>query len=306
MELVSAIITTHGRLELLKKAINSVLNQTYSNIELIVIDDCSTDGTKEWAENELPNRANYIYIKKEDSKGGNHARNIGISLSKGKYIAFLDDDDVWYPTKIEKQVKLMQTNPQMVMSYCGHRKVYDNGSPVTVIPSNTFTGDLHQKVHTMVFCTTSMIMIQKSILSKSGIFDENLRFWQEYDLIIRLCQYGQVGCVPEVLVDILHSTSDASRLSIKIDGWLEAVDYITQKYLQSIDSLSKEEKKKRQLMIYNDAANRCYAADDMKRHQEFLKKAWQVDYSLKHWVKYKLNLSNRSIESWKKKIKKSS
>ncbi|WP_288911006.1 glycosyltransferase family 2 protein, partial [uncultured Thomasclavelia sp.] len=88
--LVSAIITTHNRLELLKRAIQSVYNQTYSNIELIVVDDASDDGTKEWAEQQS---FKFIYIPKEKSKGGNYARNLGIKSSHGKYVAFLDDDD---------------------------------------------------------------------------------------------------------------------------------------------------------------------------------------------------------------------
>lgn len=296
MVMVSAIITTHGRLELLKKAINSVQNQTYSNIELIVVDDCSEDGTKLWAEKNLIGIAKYIYIKKEDSKGGNHARNVGISASNGKYIAFLDDDDMWAPTKIEKQVKLMENNPDMVLSYCGHKKVYENGKNILSIPFDEFVGNLSDKVFTMVFCTTSMILIRKSILEKSGNFDEQLKYWQEYDLVIRICQYGEVGCVKEPLVDILHSQTDSSRLSTKIDGWLEAVEYINKKYEYQILKLSKEQIDARNLMIYNDAANRCEAAHDKKRHKEFLKKAWGVDHSVKHWLKYKLNISNYQMD----------
>lgn len=96
MKLVSAIITTHNRLSLLKRAVESALSQTYKNIEVIVVDDASTDGTPEYC-NELPLR--YIYIPKEESRGGNHARNLGILAAKGEYVAFLDDDDYWLPRK---------------------------------------------------------------------------------------------------------------------------------------------------------------------------------------------------------------
>ena len=99
--LVSAIITTHNRKDLLKRAIDSVFAQTYPNIELIVVDDASNDGTSEMCDD---NRINYIFIPKLESHGGNYARNLGIKASKGEYCAFLDDDDYWLPTKIEKQV----------------------------------------------------------------------------------------------------------------------------------------------------------------------------------------------------------
>ena len=92
--MVSAIVTTHNRRKLVKKAIDSVLSQTYKQIECIVVDDAGTDDTsvflKEYIEKGL---IQYIYIPREKSKGGNHARNQGIKASKGEYIAFLDDDD---------------------------------------------------------------------------------------------------------------------------------------------------------------------------------------------------------------------
>lgn len=303
MELVSAIITTHGRLELLKEAIWSVKKQTYKNIELIVVDDCSQDGTKEWFEQEQDQTIKYIYIPKEESQGGNHARNVGIKEAKGKYIALLDDDDIWEKTKIEKQVKLLDAKSDVGLVYCGHIKLYENGETINYIPDNTLTGDLSVKVFCMVFCTTSMIMIRKSILDKSGLFDESLNFWQEYDLVIRICQYCKVDVVPECLVVILHSSSDPSRLSSKIDGWLKAVEYVNEKYKDRIATLNKKQLDARKLMIYNDAANRCAISGDMKRHKFFLKNAWEVDHSIKHYIKYKLNVTNHQMDRLRQLIK---
>lgn len=296
MERVSAIITTHGRLELLKKAIDSVKRQNYPNMEIIVVDDCSQDGTFDWMTSQNDSKMKYIYIPKAESKGGNHARNVGISAATGVYIAFLDDDDIWNESKISKQVEVLLANSDIGLVYCGHTKCYENGKWIDIIPDEAWCGDLSKKVLTQVFCTTSMIMAKKDIVVHAGMFDEDLKFWQEYDLCIRLCQLCKVGCVEETLVDILHSSSDTSRLSIKIDGWLEAVKYVDLKYKEEIDGLSKEDKQARQLMIFNDAANRCAAAHDMKRHQEFLKKAWEVDRSIKHWVKYKLNVTNYQMD----------
>lgn len=92
MQLVSAIITTHNRAELLTRAIESALGQTYREIEVIVVDDASTDNTREVCE-KYP--IHYIHIPKAESRGGNYARNLGIRAVKGEYCAFLDDDDYW-------------------------------------------------------------------------------------------------------------------------------------------------------------------------------------------------------------------
>lgn len=303
MKLVSAIITTHGRLELLKKAIQSVKEQTYNDMEVIVVDDCSEDGTKEWFEYVNDPSIHYIYIPKEKSLGGNHARNVGIAEAKGEYIAFLDDDDTWEKNKIEEQVKILDTDPTIGLVYCGHTKQYENGTDIVYIPNNDFTGNLAQKVFCMVFCTTSMIMLRKDVLDKAGVFDEELKFWQEYDLIIRVCQYCKVGLVPKSLVNILHSSSDPSRLSAKIDGWLKAVDYVNEKYKDKIALLSDEQINARKLMIYNDAANRCAISGDMNRHKYFLKKAWEVDHSLKHYLKYKLNITNYQMDKLRSFVK---
>jgi len=102
--LVSVIIPTYNRKALLDIAINSVLNQTYQNFEIIIVDDNSNDGTDNYI-NKI-NHDNIQYIKNKETMYAPKSRNIGISHSKGDLIAFLDDDDEWYPDKLEKQVKL--------------------------------------------------------------------------------------------------------------------------------------------------------------------------------------------------------
>ena len=103
--LISVVIPTYNRKHLLQKAIASVLNQTYSNFELIVVDDCSTDSTEHFMKSLSDKRIRYI--KHEKTKHASASRNTGIQLSKGEFIAFLDDDDRWLPTKLEKQLKLL-------------------------------------------------------------------------------------------------------------------------------------------------------------------------------------------------------
>ena len=100
--LVSCVLTTYNRSKILKRAITSVLNQTYTNIELIIIDDNSKDNTSDVVK--IINNKRIKYIRNTSNKGLSYNRNLGASLSKGEFVAFIDDDDEWFPLKIEKQL----------------------------------------------------------------------------------------------------------------------------------------------------------------------------------------------------------
>ena len=123
-----------------------------------------------------------IYIPKEESSGGNHARNIGIMHAKGTYVAFLDDDDYWLPTKIEKQVALIEEKQCAL--------VYSNAKPEFVHGDGSITyaeypmdflkmGDMSRKIFTSICCLNITIMVNKDKLIEVGLFDEKIRFWQE-------------------------------------------------------------------------------------------------------------------------------
>ncbi|MCI8562097.1 MAG: glycosyltransferase family 2 protein [Lachnospiraceae bacterium] len=277
-ELVSAIITTHNRKNLLLGAVNSVLNQTYQNIECIVIDDASTDGTErflmKWINDE---KIKYVYIRPEESKGGNYARNIGILSAKGKYLAFLDDDDEWYKTKIEKQVEAMEKNENTGFVFCGverefnldvkKRKKDDIGN------LKYKDGDLSREVLIHIISMTSTIMVRRNIIMDCGLFDEKLKFWQEYELCIRILQVTNAVCVRENLVLYRVISSDSNRLSNKIQGWEKAVEYIIDKHKKLFDKLSEDENNLRLVYIYIDGFNRARQA---KNKKYMVKYAWRA------------------------------
>ena len=104
--LVSCVLTTYNRSKILKRAITSVLNQTYTNIELIIIDDNSKDNTSDVVK--IINNKRIKYIRNTSNKGLSYNRNLGASLSKGEFVAFIDDDDEWFPLKIEKQLLIFE------------------------------------------------------------------------------------------------------------------------------------------------------------------------------------------------------
>jgi glycosyltransferase involved in cell wall biosynthesis len=256
--LVSAIITTHNRPLLLNRAIKSVLSQTYKNIECIVVDDKSDDNTKDICASFPTIR--YIYISPEESKGGNYARNQGIIASKGRYCAFLDDDDYWLPQKIEKQVQLIKEKGCELV-YCGRKMEIvhkERTSFYSKLPNPSFGGDMHKKILMNICCTTSTMMVSREALFGAGLFDEKLAFWQEYELTIRLAQRKPFFYVNEPLCVYRKDVNDKQRLTNKYWGWKKAVKYIHQKHRGLYKRLTIKEKIKAKVLVWEDAYfNRC-------------------------------------------------
>lgn len=287
MPLVSAVIITHNRKDLVLKAIESAQKQTYQNMEIIVVDDASSDGTHELLESgSKKGQFQYIYIPKEESKGGNHARNTGILAAKGKYVALLDDDDEWLPEKTEKQVAMMESHPECGVCHCGKIWDYNFGERQTLRDtSKLLEGDLSREILIHVVCTTSVMMVDRNLLLEAGLFDEALRYWQEYELCIRLFQKTRVAVVRENLVLYRVIESDKNRLTNKVAGWEEAVTQIYKKHADEIGTLTDEERRRMELFMYHDGASRCNMCGDKKRLRKYLFKTFKITKSPKDLFK---------------------
>lgn len=237
--LVSVIITTHNRLDLLKKAIDSVRNQSYKNFELIVVDDASIDGTKEYCEGQ---DFDYIYIPQEESKGGNHARNIGIKSAKGKYCAFLDDDDRWKESYLEKMVGLIEEKG-CGMVYSGVTCEQYNRDDVQYKDIvRGFDGDLSTIVLYSAFASTSCMMVNKELLNHIGMFDENLTAWQDYELVLRIAQETSIYFVREPLIYYRIVANDRICVSSNNSNWKQSYRYIYRKHKQLFHRLNDYER----------------------------------------------------------------
>lgn len=274
MPSVSAIIITHNRKDLVLRAINSVQAQTYSRIELVVVDDASEDGSKEVLE-ELShaNGFSYIYIQAEDSRGGNYARNMGIRYSKGELIAFLDDDDEWMPEKIEKQVDYLIANSDYGAVSCYRiierdRKEYRKQR---IVPFAE--GEIGDAIFTRIPYITSTVMIRRSVLDKCGLFDEGLLFWQEYELSIRFTNITKVGYVHEYLCLYRMIASDPERLTNKLDGWEQAIAYIREKHRKRIKALPADIRRQFERLIAGEGMYRAERAGNREKTEYYFRLA---------------------------------
>src|SRR5262245_54483121 len=199
MPQVSVIIPTCNRSEFLRSAIASVLNQTYQNFEIIVVDDASTDSVFEVV---APFKDERIrFIRHDTNKGGSAARNTGILASKCDYIAFLDDDDGWLPDKLRKQMEILIASPPEVGGvYTGCLDVDKASGKVIRQRIPTKRGNLSREL-LIENCVggTSTILLKKVCLQQVGLFDESLPRSQDYDLWIRISREFLFECIPEPL-----------------------------------------------------------------------------------------------------------
>ncbi len=290
---ISVILTTHNRINDLKKAVESVFRQTFSDYELLIVNDNSTDGTKKYIEDLSSKNPNVkaITISAEESRGGNYARNKGVALSSGEYIAFLDDDDFWLEKKLEQQFSQIQLNPKVGLIYCGIERRMNGKLLEHHLPSSEDLGDMSKRIFTHVITVSSAIMIRKSIFEKVGGFDEELTHWQEYDLMIRIAQESMIDYVNEILVIINDSKRDTKKVSNNLQQWLIAVDKINKKYEMQINNLDVQQKMAKEKYFLTDLAGRYYKLGFLKEHRGVMLRLWKLTRQKRFFVRYLFNLN---------------
>jgi glycosyltransferase involved in cell wall biosynthesis len=228
---VSVVIPTYNRAHLIGRSIRSVLSQTYQDFEIIVVDDASTDNTEEVLRSLGNERIRYI--RQEQNKGANAARNTGIKAGRGKYIAFQDSDDIWLPDKLEKQMNVFKTAlPNVGVVYTGCIRVFGNN--IYYFPSSQITkkdGDIHQQLLIRNFVGTQSIMAPREYLEKVGMFDENFPRLQDWELVIRLSKYYKFKFIDEPLL-ISPYTDDS--ISADKDALIAALKLFIEKYFEEL------------------------------------------------------------------------
>jgi len=209
---VSIIIPTYKRPTLLDRAVVSVLKQSYSNYELLIIND---DANSEQELKIFIDNINDSRVKGYNNmrqKGANGARNTGILLSQGNYICFLDDDDEWLPRKVELQLKMMQSLDQQIYGgvYCG-RVLLDRGAWLS--SGNLKDGNLQYEILTQKISLNagSTLMISKTALDDVGLFDEELVRHQELEFLLRFFEKYKIGVVTQELAKIYGHNIPSGR-----------------------------------------------------------------------------------------------
>jgi glycosyltransferase involved in cell wall biosynthesis len=200
MPKVSVILPTHNRAEFLRTAIGSVLKQTFQDLELLVVDDNSTDHTRAVVSSFHPDAVRYI--RHDQTRGGAAARNTGIRCATAEFVAFLDDDDEWLPEKLATQLAVLETSPQPVGGiYSGYLIVDRASGQVINQKVADKRGDLsHALLLNNCVGGTSSVGLKKACLEEVGLFDERLPSFQDYDLWIRFAKAFHFECINQPLL----------------------------------------------------------------------------------------------------------
>lgn len=201
---VSVIIPTYNRAKYLKRAINSVLNQTYKDVEIIVVDDNNANSDEraytEQIMTEFVKYPNVIYLKHEINLNGSSARNTGIHYAHGDYITFLDDDDIFFPERISKCVLCLEKNPSYDCVYTGC-VVIDNNKILNVYKPKK-EGNLKKETLSLapVIITGSNVFFTTSSIKDIGDFDVSFKRAQDVEYMVRFFDKHLITFIDEVLV----------------------------------------------------------------------------------------------------------
>jgi glycosyltransferase involved in cell wall biosynthesis len=193
---VNVIIPTYNRAELLREAIESVLAQAYQDSELLVVDDGSTDRTRELVA-VYGKRVTYIF---QENRGVSSARNLGIRASTGELIAFLDSDDLWLPEKLEQQVTIMDQHPELQL--CHTEEIWIRRG-LRVNPKKKhkkYSGYIFQYCLPLCVISPSSVLIRRTLFDKVGYFDEHLPACEDYDLWLRITKEYPVHFIEKPLL----------------------------------------------------------------------------------------------------------
>lgn len=232
---ISVIIPTFNRKETLKRAIQSVEMQSYTPYEIIVIDDGSDDGTKEWLKDNYPN-VKYIY---QMNSGVSSARNKGIKFARGDWIALLDSDDEWLPSKLKDQANEIELNPAAKFLHTNEIWIR-NGVRVNQMKKHKkYGGYIFEKCLDMCRISPSSVLIKKDIFDEIGMFDETLKVCEDYDLWLRFASKYPVHFLDQPLIKKYGGHSD--QLS-KVDDGIESYRIRSLKKIMNSGILNKKQK----------------------------------------------------------------
>jgi len=210
---ITVIIPTHNREKLLGQTIESVLNQTVKADEIIIIDDGSTDNTKEIINNYNNETIKYIF---QENKGVSNARNHGISLASNEWLCFLDSDDIWEENKLEKQIEFHKQNTQILFSHTDELWLFNDKIIKQKKHQLKPSGFCFEENIPNTLIGASTMMIHKKVLDEVGYFDEELVACEDYDLWLRILAKYELGLINEKLIKKIAGHENQLSFSTKL------------------------------------------------------------------------------------------
>lgn len=247
-ELVSVIIPTYNRAHLIGDSIRSVLAQTYSNLEIIVADDGSTDNTEEVIAAISDSRLRYL---RQPNRGRSNARNHALSIASGKYITFLDSDDLYLPNKVELQVNYLKSHPGVGMVYTSAYCINGQGEMLAHKYEASVSGFIYESIafFTPVTITLPTVMTYRKVMDHVGGFDEQMHRFEDTDMWRRISKFCRIDAMPEYTC-LLRTHDDNSLLNQNAAQIATALEYYSKKIICDDEEISLETRKKGLAALY--------------------------------------------------------
>ena len=221
MPLVSVVIPAYNSESTILETVQSVLQQTLTDFELIVIDDGSTDGTLSILKQIKDSRLNVFSYQ---NGGLATARNRGIERAAGQFVTFIDADDLWMPDKLEKQVAALQASPSAGVAYSWTKAMDHSGQRFYEGCSESYAGNVYAQLLRCNFITSgSNVMMTREAIASSGVFDSTLRYCEDWDYYLRIARSWPFACVPHY--QILYRQT-AGSLSTNVSKMEEAYERV--------------------------------------------------------------------------------
>jgi glycosyltransferase involved in cell wall biosynthesis len=275
--LVTVIIATYNRKHYVCEAIDSVLGQTYPHVELIVIDDGSTDGTSDLLRDRYGQRIRYVF---QPNQGRSEARNHGMRLAGGEYIAFLDSDDLWEPDKLTRQLAFMQANPQYGLTHTFTSIIDSDGRPA---PADTEirlgyhragvrSGYTYVAMASRCTMFLSTVMVQTSLIPRIGYMDREIPAFEDWDWYLRAALVTEIGVLTEPLTRYRLHDSNSTHAE-----FLNGERQTSFKHLELCTTLPQPLRRRAQARFYMHLAGTAYKQEDNIECARFLRQAARFD-----------------------------
>ena len=268
MPTVSVIIHTYNNEKFIAETIESVLNQTYKDYEIIVVDDGSVDGTRDAL---LPYMHGIRYHYKENG-GIASAKNAGISLSETEFVAFLDHDDLWVPDKLQLQMEHFNENPQIGLVYAKYTSFRD-GKELRTKPEKGYSGWIFKELLSKSFIQTSTVVVKRECLDAVGPYDETFFLGDEYDMFLRIARKFQCGFVDKGLTRYRVHDTNASNNDFLFDNENLGVYKKIYNNFTDLDGVEKKILRKRIARYSMKVAEGLYSQGKLEESKEYQKEA---------------------------------
>ena len=269
---VSVILPTYNRVGLLERAVRCVLEQEYRDLELIIVDDASSDGTPELVGRLEEEDRRLTFVRLQERRGAAAARNVGVAHSRGAVLGFQDSDDVWAPEKLGLQMeKLRESPPDVAVVYCPVMKLWGVNRQRVPEDLPTPEGFLLRLLEGN-FISTSAALVRREAFEASGGFDESLPRLQDWELWIRLAQQHEFVGVDRTLAVVEVQPDSISR---DPRAYREALALIVEKHEDLFRTRPRE-----LATLYRDLAHFTLLAGEKGRGLRFLRRSLRLAPSL--------------------------